>query len=113
MFSFFKRKSSVMELEIKFHKEANLFGEHGSIVVSHVKQRLAGVAVKFVFVGVSTPPKLTPFLLTYIWEEAKSQGYVPHHIETYGRENDLVNTEDTSIESAIVVPFISRIGCVR
>lgn len=111
MFSFFKRKQQILELEIKFHKDTNLFGEHGAIVVSHVRQRLANVSVKFVFVGVSTPPKLTPSLLLYIWEEAKAQGYVPHHIDSYGRENDFVNSDEAEIESATVVPFSNRIQC--
>lgn len=80
------------EVEIKFHKEANYFGEHGTIVVSHRKQNLVEAPVRFVFVGLTTPPKMDLATFAKIWEAAKYQGYIPHHIETYGNENEIINT---------------------
>ena len=74
-------------LEIRFYKAANVYGEHGTINVTHIKQGLVEVPVRFVFVGVTTPPVLCRNTFNHIWEEAKAQGYVPHHIETYGRDN--------------------------
>lgn len=98
LFSFAsKRKVSSIDLEIRFHKEANYFGEHGTIVVSHVKQNLRESPVRFVFVGITTPPKLDLRLMTYIWEEARAQGYVPHALATYGKDNEI----DTEMQAAI------------
>lgn len=78
------------DLEIRFHKDANHFGEHGQLNVTHVKQNLKGVPVRFVFVGVSEAPKMDLALMNYIWEEAKYQGYIPHHLVCYGINNDLI-----------------------
>lgn len=94
LFSIFGRKrvNPFAALEVRFHKEANLFGEHGTMVVTHVKQNLIEKPVRFVFVGLSTPPKLTLDLHTYLWEEARAQGYVPHELQTYGKEVNLIDT---------------------
>ncbi len=98
MFKFLKNlykfffAQSACELEVRFHKQANVFGEHGTICVTHVKQGLVETPVRFVFVGLTTPPKLDLFTYVYIWEEAKAQGYIPHHVVTYGKENECVNT---------------------
>jgi hypothetical protein len=95
-----KAKISSMDLEVKFHTEANLFGEHGMISVSHIKKNLKERPVRFVFVGHTTPPKMTLRLMAYIWQCAEEQGYIPHHIESYGRENEIIDTnrevEDTT-----------------
>jgi hypothetical protein len=88
--SIFPKRAKSTDLEIRFHKEANHFGEHGQLNVSHVKQGLKGVPVRFVFVGVSEAPKMDLALFTYIWEEAKYQGYIPHHLVSYGVENEQV-----------------------
>lgn len=87
LFSFFKKsapKSTYMGLEVKFHTDANYFGEHGTICVSHIRKNLRERSVRFVFPGITTPPKLDLSLLQYIWEQALDQGYIPHHIESYG-----------------------------
>ena len=77
-------------LEMKFHKEANPFGEHGTINVSHAGFGLRGQPVRFVFVGKATPPQLDLNVHRYIVDQAEEQGYVVHHIETYGRNNETV-----------------------
>lgn len=84
------KRVPVTTLEVRFHKEANHFGEHGQLNVSHVRQNLKGVPVRFVFVGVSKAPELTLDLLAYIWDQARFQGYIPHHLVSYGEENALV-----------------------
>lgn len=88
---------SFNQMEVKFHKAANFFGEHGTICVTHVKQNLREVPVRFVFVGITTPPPLTLALMAYVWEEAKAQGYIPHDLQTYGMHNEICklgNIED-------------------
>lgn len=77
-------------LEMKFHKEANPFGEHGTINVSHATFGLRDQPVRFVFVGKATPPQLDLNVHRYIVDQAEEQGYVVHHIETYGRNNETV-----------------------
>ena len=86
-----KKKQTFNDLELRFHKEANVFGEHGTINVTHVKHGLVETTVRFVIVGMTTPPQLTKDVFNLIWEEAKNQGYIPHHFVTYGRENEVVN----------------------
>jgi hypothetical protein len=85
------RKQTINDLEIRFHKDANVFGEHGTINVTHVRQGLVENTVRFVIVGLTTPPNLSKEVFNLIWEAAKAQGYIPHHIVTYGRDNDIVS----------------------
>jgi hypothetical protein len=74
----------VRDLEIAFHKKANLHGTHGLLVASHRDFKLENFPVRFVFVGMSEPPAMTPAVIDFIWEEAKSQGYIPHKLLSYG-----------------------------
>ena len=101
----FGRKAKQFELELRFHKEANFFGEHGTINVSHIKQNLVEKPVRFVFVGITTPPKLDRILFNFIWEEAKAQGYTPHHLLTYGKENEIDSSREAEMAS-IDTPYI-------
>lgn len=104
----FGKKQQILEVEIKFHKEANLYGRHGTIKASHKEQKLEGYPVRFVFKGLSTPPALTPNVLQYIWEEAKAQGYNPEEMLSYGEvlpthneldHNDVVSQERKDAEN--------------
>lgn len=94
IFSFFpkKRANPLDVLEVRFHKDANPFGEHGTIVASHVRQNLNNYPVRFVFLGMVKPPPLTLELHQWLYEEAKAQGYMPTEIRTYGTDNDVVDT---------------------
>lgn len=94
------------QLEIRFHKEANRFGEHGTLVATHIRQGIDKQPIRFVFVGMARPPKLTLELHTYIWEEAKAQGYIPHDLQTYGKENEMVDTSKPVI-TAKVEPLVA------
>ena len=85
------------DMEVRFHKDANRFGEHGTLVASHVGQRIDNKPVRFVFVGMTTPPKLTLEIHHYIWEQAKAQGYIPHDLQTYGKECEIVDTSKPAI----------------
>jgi hypothetical protein len=80
----FGRSIEVLDLEIVFHKAANHFGSHGIITASHKDLGLANEPVRFVFIGMTTPPALTPRVLEYIWEEARAQGFLPTAVESYG-----------------------------
>lgn len=100
------KRSTVTTLEVRFHKDANFFGEHGQLNVSHVRQGLKGVPVRFVFVGVSKAPDLTLGLYSYIWDQAQQQGYIPHHLVSYGEENAQVvgRPLELSHDEAAAVP---------
>ena len=92
-FNLFNRANPHTDLEIKFHKEANHFGEHGQLKVTHVKQQLKGDNVRFVFPGLAEAPALTRVMLDHIWESARAQGYVPHELVAYGNENILIKND--------------------
>lgn len=80
----FGRSIEVLDLEIAFHKEANHYGTHGMIIASHKDHGLKNQSVRFVFIGMSEPPAMTPRIIEYIWEEARAQGFVPTAIQSYG-----------------------------
>lgn len=99
---------SIKIIELKFHKEANKHGTHGHLVASHIDQKLESVPVRFVFVGLTTPPPLTPKIMMYIWEEARTQGYIPKSLHSYGHvlethtgfePSDLVSPERRQAEN--------------
>jgi len=81
------------DLAVKFHKDANHFGEHGQLKVTHVKQQLKGANVRFVFPGLAEAPALTRVMLDHIWESARAQGYIPHELVAYGNENLLIKND--------------------
>ena len=77
-------------LKIVFYKEANYHGEHGRLVVSHVKHGLVETSVAMAFVGVTTPPVMDLTLMIRIWDEAEKQGFIPHRIMSYGRSSEII-----------------------
>lgn len=88
----FGRNVKSMDLNVKFHHDANLFGEHGRLNVTHRKKGLTEESIAFVFPGITTPPKLDLRLMAYLWEEAQNQGYIVHHVDQYGKANEVVDT---------------------
>lgn len=68
---------------VRFHREAAAHGNHGTIVVNSKEHGLQDARVRFAFEGMSTPPKLTPDVVAYIWDQAMEQGYCPVHIVAY------------------------------
>lgn len=106
-----KNNKALDAMDIKFHHEANFFGSHGRIVVSHREKQLEEASVPFVFVGLTTPPDLTPGLMNYIWEQAMNQGYIPVKITSYGRKNEkpMVDFQDELQEvDATRIPAANR-----
>lgn len=88
-----------IDLKIAFHKEANVYGTHGVLRASNIELGLENANVRFVFVGMSTPPPMTPRIFQYLWEEAKAQGFLPQELTKYG--NVLIT--DTSMTSKFLV----------
>ena len=80
----FGRSWEVIDLEIAFHKQANHFGTHGVLIASHKDLKLQDHPVRFVFIGMTEPPVMTPRVIEYIWEEARAQGFIPFSIQSYG-----------------------------
>ncbi len=80
----FGRSIEVLDLEIAFHKQANHFGTHGVIIASHKDLKLDNQPVRFVFIGLTQPPAMTPRIIEYVWEEARAQGFIPFSIQSYG-----------------------------
>lgn len=87
---FFGKKKTITAIKPKFHHEANLFGEHGRMVVTHRSKGLTEQSVAFVFPGLTTPPKMDLVLMSFLWEEAQNQGFIPHHIASYGCDNAVI-----------------------
>jgi len=88
---FFGNKTKYDKLELRVYKQANAHGEHGRVNVTHVKHGLVEASVAIVFVGVTTPPKMDRNTMNYLWEELMHQGYIPHYVEAYGNNNEIVN----------------------
>lgn len=80
----FGRSIEIIDLEIAFYKDANRYGTHGVIIASHKDLGLENQPVRFVFIGMSEPPPMTPRVIEYVWEEAKVQGFIPTSIKSYG-----------------------------
>lgn len=84
LFSSSSTKTVINSVEICFHKEANYFGDHGRLVVTNKALGLVEHPVRFAFKGITTPPKLTLELLGGIYEAAEEEGYIVHHLQSYG-----------------------------
>jgi len=85
----FGKPKNTYGLLVKFYTDSNMYGEHGRIVVSHMKKELDHEPVSMVFVGLSTPPCMTLELMQFIWKEAEHQGYQVHHLLEYGTCNEI------------------------
>lgn len=86
---FSKKKKTVVfnntkRLRILFHRDAAGIPAHGAVVVDHPDYDLQNNPVRFTFLGLSTPPALTIAVMEHIVEEAEAQGYVVHHLLSYG-----------------------------
>lgn len=80
--SFFRKKSN---FTIKFGREAANHSIHGVLVADNRSENLKDIEIYFAFVGMETPPQLTPDVLTAVFNQAKDAGYVPHHVTKYGK----------------------------
>ena len=72
----FGNPNPLAELKVVFHKETNKYGTHGTINVSSMEQGLKDVNVRFLFMGMTRPPEMTPAIIYHLWHQAESQGYI-------------------------------------
>lgn len=91
-------------VEVKFYQDAKPHGRHGSINVTNRRLGLVEKDVDFVFVGITTPPALSPRTINDIFEAANDQGYIIHHITTYWLRNDVFIPRDlfTEIDDNVI-----------
>lgn len=75
---------NILDVDIAFHRDAAQYGSHGKVLVTSRKHGLNQIGVHFVFVGLSTPPGLSPMVFEYIMEKAAEQGIKVHEIIYYG-----------------------------
>jgi hypothetical protein len=103
------------ERPVAFYKDTVLTGEHGRIMVTHVKKGLKAVIVPFAFPGLSEAPKLDARLMFDIWSAAESQGYMPHHLVQYGTHAEVIgeNADTTPLEIAPETALGGHTGRVR
>lgn len=94
---------NILDVEIAFHRDAAQYGSHGKILVTSRKLGLNKIGVHFVFVGLSTPPGLSPSVFEYIWEKAAEKGIQAHEIIYYG----------TTLKSNVGLPARSMISKSR
>lgn len=103
MFGFLKSRRdnefTAEDTPIKFHTDANLFGEHGEICVSHRKKGMDEKIVRFVFAGMSTPPVLSAQTFQAILDAAKEEGYIVHYLHAYGKHNEIVKPNQAAMAS--------------
>ena len=76
--------SNTKRLRVLFHRDARGLQTHGALVVSHPDYDLENNPIRFNFLGLSTPPVLTIDVFQHLVEEAEAQGYVVHHLLSYG-----------------------------
>lgn len=81
---FGRKKVQIKEYDVRFYKEAALHGNHGQINVTSKHDSLQEQNVIFVFAGRGSVPKITPYIINEIFEQARAQGFIPHFIEHYG-----------------------------
>lgn len=82
--SFFSAKVQPgMRPQVVFYKEAAEYAEHFRLRVTNRTLKISDVVVPGAFVGMTQPPRLDVETLNYIFETARAQGYVPHHLEAY------------------------------
>lgn len=76
--------NNTKRLRVLFHRDARGLQTHGALVVSHPDYDLENNPIRFNFLGLSTPPVLTIDVFQHLIEEAEAQGYVVHHLLSYG-----------------------------
>ncbi len=99
-------KKPSYEVTIKFHKEAVYYGEHGTMVVNNIKLGMKDATIRFVFVGLETPPVLDQRIFNLLWEEAKAAGFMPVHIRTYGKYDSVIGLAKP-LQGAMNIPVTS------
>lgn len=85
--SIFRKKHPIDRARVKvsFHTDDVDYGTHGYIVVQCRQRGINKPSpTRFVFVGLSQPPLLGERSLAYLYEQARAQGFVPYHIQSYG-----------------------------
>lgn len=80
---FSPRQQPGMRPQVVFYKEASEYAEHFRLRVTNRTLKISDVVVPGAFVGMTKPPRLDVETLNYIFETARAQGYVPHHLEAY------------------------------
>lgn len=73
-----------------FHTEAAYHGSHGKVFVTNRRLGLVNQEVNFVFAGRQLPPDLDLFIMSYIWEQAKARGFIPHKLSMYGFDAEAI-----------------------
>lgn len=83
-------KNKAINLNIRFHKDANDYREHGTLIASHVGKGLERESVRFVFIGLDEPPAMTPAILAFIWDKAEAEGFQPIQLRSYTGVNTTI-----------------------
>lgn len=86
LFSIFrKKKSHISNLEIAFHTESIDYGTHGYITANNKQLGInKPCLVRFVFVGLPTPPALTEETIKFIFDQARNKGFGVVNLASYG-----------------------------
>ena len=74
----------IKRMRVLFHRDARGLQTHGALVVTHPDYDLDNNPIRFNFLGLSVPPVLTADVFQHLIEEAEAQGYVVHHLMSYG-----------------------------
>ena len=71
-------------LEIVFYKDNGTQGYHGTLYADHVHmENKKNEIVSFFFKDVHPVPAMTPEMLAYIFDQAKTYGWVPKSLRSY------------------------------
>ena len=86
LFSIFrKKKANASNLEVSFHTENVDYGTHGYITANNKQLGInKPCLVRFVFVGLPTPPALTEETIKLIFDQARNKGFGVVNLASYG-----------------------------
>lgn len=89
------------EIKIMFHKQCNMVGSHGTILVTHKARGMHLATIRFMIADVAVAPALTPKLLYQIKSAAESQGFLFYELVSYARMQP-VNNDAEEVEARVM-----------
>ncbi|WP_144106588.1 hypothetical protein [Paraburkholderia sp. BCC1886] len=104
------KRTSLNEIDVRFHKEAFLHTVHGYLVVTNRQLGIKEAPVAFAFPNYSKAPVLDQRLIVDLWEAAKAQGYIPHRLDSYGAIKPMASADVANASPARTSAFAAMQG---
>lgn len=85
------------DIEVLFHTEAAYHGEHGRLLVTNRAIGMVEKPIIFCLKGVSTPLPMNLRLFWHIWESAKTEGFIPLELLSYGNTIEFAEVNESGL----------------